>query len=59
MNTSAGWPDFDGFFGVRNESNADFYILQLDNYRVEGRLRTAGSQYFTVTSGTNAITPNT
>ncbi len=38
-NANSGWPDFDGFFGFRNESDADFYLLQLDNYKVEGRLR--------------------
>ena len=28
-NTSPSFPNFDGFAGFRNNSNADFYILQL------------------------------
>ena len=57
-NTNAGWPDFDGFFGFRNESDADFYLLQLNNYKVEGRLRSGGG-VFTIETAENSISPDT
>ncbi len=57
-NTNAGWPDFDGFFGFRNESDADFYLLQLNNYKVEGRLR-SGDGVFTIETAENSISPDT
>ena len=33
-NANSGWPDFDGFFGFRNETSAGFYLLQLDYDKV-------------------------
>ena len=54
-NTNSGWPDFDGFFGFRNELDADFYLLQLDNYKVEGRLRISLNDYFSVVTAPNSI----
>ena len=38
-NTAPSFPDFDGFFGWRNEFDADFYILQLGPDQVEARFR--------------------
>ena len=58
-NTNSGWPDFDGFFGFRNEFDADFYLLQLDNYKVEGRLRISVNDYFTVVTDPNSISSET
>ena len=58
-NTNSGWPDFDGFFGFRNEFDADFYLLQLDNYKVEGRLRISVNDYFTVVTDPNSISAET
>jgi len=58
-NTNSGWPDFDAFFGFRNESDADFYLLQLDNYKVEGRLRVTGNVAYTVVTAAESISPNT
>ena len=58
-NANSGWPDFDGFFGFRNESDADFYLLQLNNYRVEGRLRVSLNDYFTVVTAENSISLET
>jgi len=58
-NTNSGWPNFDGFFGFRNEFDADFYLLQLDNYKVEGRLRISVNDYFTVVTDPNSISPET
>jgi hypothetical protein len=57
-NTDVGWPDLDAFFGIRNENNADFYILQLGGYKLEGRLRT-DSGVFTIVTDPNAISPDT
>ena len=54
-NANSGWPDFDGFFGFRNEFDADFYLLQLDNYKVEGRLRISLNDYFSVVTAPNSI----
>lgn len=47
-NTTPGFPDFDGIIGWRNESDCDFYLLQLNATTIEGRLRTS-SNVFTVT----------
>ena len=44
-----GWPNFDGFLGFRNESNADFYILQLNPTTVEGRFRNSSGTTYTLT----------
>ncbi|KRO58364.1 MAG: hypothetical protein ABR98_06605 [Cryomorphaceae bacterium BACL7 MAG-120910-bin2] len=38
-NSSPAYPNFDGFAGFRNNSNADFYILQLSSTNVECRFR--------------------
>ena len=57
-NTNTGWPDFDAYFGFRNETDADFYLLQLNDYKVEGRLR-SGSGVFTIESAENSISPAT
>ena len=52
------WTQFDGFFGFRNESDADFYLLQLGNYKVEGRLR-SGDGVFTIATVENSIISET
>lgn len=38
-NTSPAYPNFDGFAGFRNNSTADFYILQLSSTNLECRFR--------------------
>jgi hypothetical protein len=38
-NASPAYPNFDGFAGFRNNSTADFYILQLSSTNVECRFR--------------------
>jgi len=58
-NTNSGWPDFDAFFGFRNESDADFYLLQLDNYKVEGRLRVTENVAYTVVTAAESNRPDT
>ncbi len=53
---NANWPDFDGFFGWRNDSNADFYLLQLSATQVEARFRNSAGTFFDITS--NVLTLN-
>lgn len=48
-NSSAGWPDFDGICGFRNESDADFYVLQLNSTSLEGRIRTSSGTPYSIT----------
>lgn len=53
-NSAAGWPNFDGFAGFRNDANADFYLLQLNSTTVEARYRnSAGTSYDISYSGLN------
>ena len=33
------YTQFDGFFGFRNNEDADFYLIQLGDYKVECRLK--------------------
>ena len=47
-NPAAGWPNFDGFAGFRNESNADFYLLQLSSTTVECRIRNSSGLVYTM-----------
>lgn len=51
-NSSPAFPNFDGIIGYRNESNADFFILQLSATNFEARLRNSSGQAFTITSPT-------
>ena len=45
-NTSPSFPNFDGLAGFRNNSSADFYILQLSSTNVEARFRnSSGTNY--------------
>jgi hypothetical protein len=53
-NTAAGFPNFDGFAGFRNNSNADFYLLQLSSTNVEARFRnSSGINFDIVFTGLN------
>lgn len=51
-NPAAGWPNFDGFMGFRNDANADFYLLQLSSTNVEVRLRNSTGAVYTLASST-------
>ena len=53
------YTQFDGFFGFRNNEDADFYLLQLGNYKVECRLRVSGGEEFTIVTGENSIISET
>ena len=53
-NSTAGWPDFDGIIGFRNDANADFYLLQLSSTSIEARFRnSSGINYDIVYTGLN------
>jgi hypothetical protein len=56
-NSNAGWPDFDGFLGFRNDINADFYILQLNSTTVEARFRNSLGTNFDISQ--SGLTLNT
>lgn len=48
----SGYPDFDGICGFRNESSADFYMLQLSSTNLEARFRnSSGINYDIVYTG--------
>jgi Concanavalin A-like lectin/glucanases superfamily/Secretion system C-terminal sorting domain len=47
--TSSGFPLFDGFAGYRNESNFDFYLIQLTSNQLEARFRNSSGTAFTIT----------
>lgn len=58
-NTAAGWPDFEGFAGFRNDANGDFYLLQLNSTTVEARFRnSSGTNYDLTYNGLNLNTWN-
>lgn len=51
-NPSPAWPAFNGIVGYRNDSNFDFYIIQLSSNSIEARFRNAsGTTYDIVYSG--------
>ncbi|OQA11553.1 MAG: hypothetical protein BWY67_00862 [Bacteroidetes bacterium ADurb.Bin397] len=57
QNPFPAFPDFDGFAGIRNNADADFYMLHLNTTEVEARFRNStGVNYDVVASG---ITLNT
>ena len=52
QNTVPVYPDLEGFGGFRNNTNADFYILQLNGTDIEARFRnSAGTPFDIVYSG--------
>lgn len=51
-NPSPAWPAFNGIVGYRNDSNFDFYIIQLSSNSIEARFRNAiGTSYDIAYSG--------
>jgi hypothetical protein len=56
QNVSSGFPDFSGFAGYRNESNFDFYLIQLSSTQLEARFRNSSGTAFTITY--NSLTLN-
>jgi len=53
------YTQYDGFFGFRNNEDADFYLLQLGNYKVEARLKVSGGSEFTIVTSENSIISET
>jgi len=48
-NAAPSYPDFDGFAGMRNESDADFYLLQVSpSNDLEARFRNSTGQAYTL-----------
>lgn len=54
-NTNPGWPAFDGIVGIRNDANADFYMLQLSATQYEARFRNSGGTAYTITSASVSL----
>lgn len=46
-NATPSFPSFNGFAGYRNESNFDFYLIQLTATQVEARFRNSSGTAFT------------
>lgn len=51
-NAFPSFPNFDGIVGIRNEFDADFFILQLSATNFEARFRNSAGTAFTVNSAT-------
>ncbi|MCB9284618.1 MAG: T9SS type A sorting domain-containing protein [Lewinellaceae bacterium] len=47
-NPAPNYPNFDGFAGFRNNSNADFYILHYSTTKVEARFRNSSGVVFDI-----------
>jgi hypothetical protein len=52
QNLSPSYPDFDGFCGFRNETDCDFYVIQVSPTEVEARFRNSLNTVYTITSPT-------
>lgn len=58
-NTAPNYPNLDGFAGIRNNSNADFYLIQIGVSTIEARFRnSSGTNYDIVYNGLNLNTWN-
>ena len=53
------YTQFDGFFGFRNNEDADFYLIQLGEYKVECRLKVSDGGEFTIVTAENSIISET
>lgn len=47
-NNSISWPDFDGILGFRNDTDADFYIVQFTPTEIEVRFRNSTGTNFDI-----------
>ncbi|MFZ9680685.1 MAG: LamG domain-containing protein [Bacteroidia bacterium] len=50
-NPAPSFPNFDGIMGLRNEINADFYLLHYSNNAFEARFRNSSGTTYTITQG--------
>ena len=46
--STTGFPAFDGFAGYRNETNFDFYLIQLTSTQVEARFRNSNGTAYSI-----------
>jgi hypothetical protein len=46
---SSGFPNFNGFMGYRNETNFDFYLIQLSSTDLEARFRNSSGIAYSIT----------
>jgi len=46
---TSGFPNFNGIMGYRNETNFDFYLIQLSNTDLEARFRNSNGTAYTIT----------
>lgn len=46
---TGGFPNFNGIMGYRNETNFDFYIIQLESNKIEARFRNSSGANFDIT----------
>lgn len=44
-NPNTSWPDYEGYFGIKNEGLCDFYIVQLSGLGLEVRITTNTGTY--------------
>jgi len=44
-NPNTAWPDFEGYFGIKNEGVCDFYLVQLYGLGLEARITTNEGQF--------------
>lgn len=51
-NAFPSFPNFDGILGIRNEFDADFFVLQLSATNYEARFRNSAGTAFTINSAT-------
>ncbi len=47
-NVAPVFPDYDGFAGFRNNSSADFYLVQIDSTKLEARFRNSNGVNFDI-----------
>ena len=57
-NGNCVWPDFDGYFGIKNEGICDFYIVQLNGTNLEIRITTNAGQSSINSGSTTQVAPN-
>lgn len=57
-NPNANWPDFDGYFGIKNEGVCDFYLAQINGTGLEARIRTNVNIYTINPSDLSQVTLN-
>lgn len=57
-NANTAWPDFDGYFGIKNEGICDFYIVQLNGTSLEVRITTDQGQFTIPISDLSQVTVN-